>query len=105
MIADYYFMRKQQLNVDDLYQHKGQYGFGNGFNLAAIIALLIGIVPNIPGFLLQIKLVSAALFPVWISDLYHYAWFVGFFVSAFVYLMLMKKTISYATATDSEQDL
>ena len=21
------------------------------------------------------------LFPAWISDLYHYAWFVGFFVS------------------------
>jgi NCS1 family nucleobase:cation symporter-1 len=91
MIADYYFIRKQQLIVDELYQHKGQYGFGNGFNSAAIIALLIGIVPNIPGFLLQIKLVSATAFPVWISDLYHYAWFVGFIVSGFVYLLLMKK--------------
>ena len=40
MIADYYFIRKQQLNVTELYQHKGQYGFKNGFNSAAIIALL-----------------------------------------------------------------
>ncbi|MEO8417046.1 MAG: NCS1 family nucleobase:cation symporter-1 [Ginsengibacter sp.] len=92
MIADYYFVRKQQLIVDELYQHKGRYGFGNGFNSAAIIALLVGIVPNIPGFLLQIKLVSASVFPVWISDLYHYAWFVGFFVSGLVYLLLMKKS-------------
>jgi nucleobase:cation symporter-1, NCS1 family len=91
MIADYYFIRKQQLHVDELYQHKGRYGFGNGFNAAAIIALLVGIVPNIPGFLLQVKLVSATTFPVWISDLYHYAWFVGFIVSGFVYLLLMRK--------------
>ena len=105
MIADYYFIRKQQLIVDELYQHKGRYGFSDGFNSAAIIALLVGIIPNIPGFLLQIKLVSSTAFPVWISDLYHYAWFVGFFVSGIVYLMLMKKTIRYATAINSEQDL
>jgi len=91
MIADYYFIRKQQLNVTELYQHKGQYGFKNGFNSAAIIALLAGIIPNIPGFLLQIKVVSSTVFPVWISDLYHYAWFVGFFVSSFVYWVMMKR--------------
>ncbi len=91
MIADYYFVRKQQLIVDELYQQRGQYGFGNGFNSAAIIALLVGIVPNIPGFLLQIKLISSTAFPGWISGLYHYAWFVGFIVSGFVYLLLMKK--------------
>jgi NCS1 family nucleobase:cation symporter-1 len=90
MIADYYFIRKQNLSVDDLYQHKGIYGFRNGFNSAAIIALLAGIVPNIPGFLLQVKLVSSTAFPVWISDLYHYAWFVGFFVSGLVYIFLMR---------------
>jgi nucleobase:cation symporter-1, NCS1 family len=90
MIADYYFIRKQQLNVDELYQHKGRYGFRNGFNTAAIIALLAGIVPNIPGFLLQIKLVSSTVFPEWVSNLYHYAWFVGFFVSGILYILLMK---------------
>jgi nucleobase:cation symporter-1, NCS1 family len=90
MIADYYFIRKQQLNVDALYRHKGQYGFNRGFNTVAIIALISGIVPNMPGFLLQVKLVSARAFPVWISDLYHYAWFVGFFVSGIVYIWLMR---------------
>ncbi len=65
--------------------------FTNGFNPIAIIALLVGILPNVPGFLLQIKLVSANAFPAWISNLYHYAWFVGFFVSGFIYWLLMKK--------------
>ena len=91
MIADYYFIRKQQLNVDELYSHKGQYFFSGGFNSKAIIALLCGIVPNIPGFLLQIKVISAEAFPTWISHLYNYAWFVGFLVSGLVYLLLTKK--------------
>jgi len=90
MIADYYFIRRQNLNVNDLYQHDGQYSFGNGFNKYAIIALLLGILPNVPGFLLQVKLVSSTAFPEWISHLYNYAWFVGFFVSAILYILLMR---------------
>lgn len=94
MIADYYFIRKQQLQVDELYRHNGQYTFSKGFNTIAIMSLLIGIIPNVPGFLLQVKLVSATAFPVWISDLYHYAWFVGFFVSGIFYFFLMRETTS-----------
>jgi NCS1 family nucleobase:cation symporter-1 len=92
MIVDYFFIRKKNLITDDLYKHAGSYSYNNGFNLKAVIALLCGIIPNIPGFLLQIKLVSANAFPVWISDLYHYAWFVGFFVSGVLYLLLMQKS-------------
>ena len=90
MIADYYFIRKQNLDAEDLYRHDGQYSFGNGFNKYAIIALLCGILPNVPGFLLQVKLVSATAFPAWINNLYNYAWFVGFFVSAILYILLMR---------------
>ncbi len=90
MIADYYFIRKQQLNVNELYRHDGQYGFKNGFNSNAIIALLLGILPNVPGFLVTIKLIAADSVPLWISNLYHYAWFVGFFVSGILYILLMR---------------
>ncbi len=91
MIADYYFIRKQILNTRDLYQHKGIYSFTNGFNTAAIIALLAGILPNIPGFLTTIKVIPQDAVPVWVSHLYNYAWFVGFFVSAIIYYLLMRK--------------
>lgn len=91
MIVDYYFVRKQHLKVKDLYNHKGQYSYRNGFNSKAIIALLLGILPNIPGFLLTIKVISADAFPEWVSHLYNYAWFVGFFVSGILYLLMMKK--------------
>jgi len=90
MIVDYYFIRKKELAVDELYQHNGRYKFSKGFNPVAIIALLAGILPNVPGFLLQIKVVSAGAMPQWINGLYHYAWFVGFFVSGVVYWVLTK---------------
>jgi len=90
MIADYFFIRKKILAANDLYKHNGAYSYSNGFNNKAIIALLLGILPNVPGFLLQLKLISAAVFPVWIAHLYNYAWFVGFLVSSAVYLLLMK---------------
>ncbi|HQW43437.1 MAG TPA: NCS1 family nucleobase:cation symporter-1 [Chitinophagaceae bacterium] len=91
MIVDYYFIRKKELAVDELYQHNGRYRFSKGFNPVAIIALLAGILPNVPGFLLNINVVGADAIPNWINELYHYAWFVGFFVSGIVYWLLMKK--------------
>jgi nucleobase:cation symporter-1, NCS1 family len=91
MIVDYFFIRRKELKLDDLYNTNGQYTYKNGFNSMALIALLLGILPNVPGFLLQIKVISATAFPEWISHLYHYAWFVGFAVSGIVYYMLMKR--------------
>ncbi|QBZ97256.1 NCS1 family nucleobase:cation symporter-1 [Flavobacterium sangjuense] len=91
MIVDYYFIRKQTLEVEDLYNTKGIYAFSNGFNFKAIIALLIGIAPNVPGFFTTIKVFPTDMFPNWIIGLYSYAWFVGFALSGFVYWLLMKK--------------
>lgn len=91
LIADYYFIRKQQLAVDELYSSAGRYHFSNGFNTVAVIALLAGILPNIPGFLVTIKVIAADAVPYWISNLYNYAWFVGFLVSGFIYWLLMKR--------------
>ena len=91
MIADYYFIRKKNLIAEDLYRHDGVYGYKNGFNSNAIIALLIGILPNVPGFLIQINVLSNDIFPIWVNHLYNYAWFVGFALSAIVYYILMQK--------------
>jgi NCS1 family nucleobase:cation symporter-1 len=92
LICDYFLIRKKQLILDELYQHNGRYGYTNGYNLTAIIALLAGIIPNIPGFLVNVKLINENLFPAWLNGLYNYAWFVGFFVSAFLYWIMTKKS-------------
>jgi nucleobase:cation symporter-1, NCS1 family len=91
MIVDYYFIRHMNLDLNALYTEGGQYSYKNGFNTAAIIALLAGILPNVFGFLKAVHLVSAAAFPDWLTQLYSYAWFVGFGVSSGVYGLLMKK--------------
>jgi NCS1 family nucleobase:cation symporter-1 len=112
LIADYYFIRKQQLAVDDLYtmEAAGVYHFNGGFNRVALFSLILGIVPNIPGFLANTGLIGPQAMPAWIIGIYNYAWFVGFFVSGLSYGLLMrahragiltknhKEKINYATA-------
>jgi NCS1 family nucleobase:cation symporter-1 len=53
MIADYWLLRRQNLNLLDLYRENGVYSYRNswGVNPYAIIALLIGIVPPFIGWL------------------------------------------------------
>jgi NCS1 family nucleobase:cation symporter-1 len=90
MIADYYFIRKKELQLAALYQQHGIYSYKNGLNLKAVFALIIGILPNIPGFLLTVKLIPSDLLPFWITNLYNYAWFVGFIISGIIYGLLMQ---------------
>jgi nucleobase:cation symporter-1, NCS1 family len=79
LICDYYIIKKQRLNVIDLYMHDGDYTYGNGINYKAIIALVSGIIVAMVGLLVP---------PV--KFLYDYAWFVGFGVSFVVYYLIMK---------------
>jgi nucleobase:cation symporter-1, NCS1 family len=73
-----------------LYKVKGAYTYKKGFNNLAIIALLLGILPNVPGFLTTIGVMSKDAVWPWLDSLYSYAWFVGFFVSGICYLLMMK---------------
>ncbi len=90
LIIDYYLIRKTELDVDELYRDDGKYSYGNGWNNAAIVAFIIGVLPNIPGFL---NAAFPAAFPG-VGDtfkgIYTYAWFVGIAISALVYGVLMK---------------
>jgi NCS1 family nucleobase:cation symporter-1 len=90
LIADYYWIRRQQLSVADLYLPDGRYAFTKGYNRFALLSLVLGIVPNIPGFLVNIGVMPAAAFPAWVVQIYSYAWFVGFFVSGGCYCQLMR---------------
>ncbi len=90
LIVDYFFIRKKELVLDELYTSKSRYWYSNGFNYYAILALVIGVLPNVPGFLTTTGVLSKNFFPMWLSGLYHYAWFVGFFLSSLSYGWLMR---------------
>jgi len=91
MIADYYFIRRKSLILDDLYAPGGIYSYKNGFNPKAVWALTMGILPNVPGFLIQVTLIDRESIWPWVAQIYNYAWFVGFFISGIVYYLLMDK--------------
>ena len=69
--------------------HQGRYFYRNGFNPAAVVALVLGVAPNVPGFLGTIKVLNPATVGPFLMHLYNYAWFVGFIISFVVYWALM----------------
>jgi NCS1 family nucleobase:cation symporter-1 len=58
--------------------------------VVALIALVIAVLPNIPGFLATVKLLNKNAVPHFFVALYDYAWFVGFAIAFVVYLFLRR---------------
>ena len=90
LIADYFVVRRCSLDVVDLYRSQGRYSFSSGYGLPAITALVLAVLPNLPGFLIEIKATPATDIPGIFIGIYHYAWFVGFGVAFLSYLALRK---------------
>ncbi len=90
MIADYFILRRRHLNVPALYQTDGEYRYRNGFSVVALVALIVAILPNLPGFLVTVKLIDATAVPAFFVSLYSYAWFVGFGIAFAVYIGLRR---------------
>lgn len=103
MIVDYFFVRRQQLQVNELYRVQGAYTYQKGFNRVALLALLLGILPNVPGFLTTVNAVDKNAVWPWLNSLYSYAWFVGFFVSGASYRLMMKRGPARETFDAAEE--
>ncbi len=78
LIADYYLIRRQQVDVDDLFtlSPSGRYHYVGGYNPAAIIATAIGAVIAVIPVLLKA------------ADVAQYSWFIGMGLGLVSYLML-----------------
>jgi NCS1 family nucleobase:cation symporter-1 len=50
--------------------------------------MVLGVLPNVPGFLTTVGAVSKDSVPASISGLYNYAWFVGFAISLASYILI-----------------
>ena len=82
MLADYYLVRKKTVQLAELYKTNGAYSYSGGFNPAAVIALLVGVLVAIIGYFIPA-----------LEALYKLSWFSGFFVSFVLYRVLMRKQI------------
>ncbi len=79
MLSDYYWVRKTEMPLADLYKRKGVFTYNGGFNMAAMIALALGVFVAIIGYFVPA-----------LDALYKLSWFSGFLVSFVVYKLLMK---------------
>ena len=85
MIADYFILRRRELDVPDLYRTHGRYA---GVNAVAVVAFAVGVAPNVPGFLKAAGIVSGPR--GFFDEVYVYAWFTGFILAGLLYLAGMR---------------
>src|SRR5215207_4943364 len=91
LIADYWVLRRQRLLVDDLFRERGAYSYRNGVNPRAIVALVLSVLPVVPGFARAVTTPGGVVATPGVLDhLYSYAWFVTFTLSFVLYVVLMK---------------
>ena len=75
LIVDYYLLRKQNLNRDDLYNMEGgEYRYGNGWNEHALVAFGIAAIFSV-----------ATVWVPFLSDLAGYAWVIGAILGGVIY--------------------
>jgi NCS1 family nucleobase:cation symporter-1 len=90
LIADYWLLRRRELDLPALFDPAGRYAYEYGVNWRALTALVIAVLPVLPGFLHAAMTPGGQIAaPTLLDSLYTYAWFVTFAISSILYLLLM----------------
>ncbi len=93
LICDYWVIRKRRLNLAGLFDPKGPYSYGTGFNWRAVVALVVAIAPVVPGFLRAASTPGGQVSdPTFLDHLYTYAWFVTFGLGFVIYYALTRSS-------------
>jgi NCS1 family nucleobase:cation symporter-1 len=99
MIGDYFVLRGKNLTLAELFKTDGIYSYSSGFNWRAIAALIVAILPVVPGFLRAATTPGGQIAdPGFFDTLYVYAWFVTFAIGFGIYLVLMKAFLPRITS-------
>jgi NCS1 family nucleobase:cation symporter-1 len=91
LLVDYYLLRRTELKVDDLYRRGGEYEYSNGWNMRAIVAFLLGVLPCLPGYLAVSGIVEPAAVPGPLLGLFDFGWFFSLAVAGSCYYLTAKK--------------
>ena len=91
LLSDYYLLRRTELRHDDLYRRGGDYEYTGGWNLRAIVALLLGVLPCLPGYLAVSGVIDKAAVPAGLVTLFDFGWFFSLAVSGTVYILSMPR--------------
>src|SRR6195256_2676420 len=89
LIADYWVLRRRELSPADLFKLNGRYSYSGGINPRAVVALVLAVLPVVPGFLRAALTPGGQVAnPTFLDSLYTYAWFVTFGLSFAIYLLI-----------------
>jgi NCS1 family nucleobase:cation symporter-1 len=91
LLTDYYLIRRTELKSADLYRRGGDYEYSGGWNLRALIALALGVLPCLPGYLAVSGVVDKAAVAPWMISLFDFGWFFSLAVSGTVYFLSMPR--------------
>lgn len=91
LLTDYYLIRRSELNSADLYRRGGDYEYSGGWNPRALIALLLGVLPCMPGYLVVSGVLDKASVAPALVTLFDFGWFFSLAVSGTVYFFSMPR--------------
>jgi NCS1 family nucleobase:cation symporter-1 len=90
MIGDYWLIRRAKLSIHALYEPDGIYSYFKGWSVKAVVAVALGIAPNIPGLLHAVAPESFVAFSGLWSSVYSFAWILGLLVAMTTYVLLSR---------------
>ncbi|KAF2125506.1 uracil permease [Dothidotthia symphoricarpi CBS 119687] len=85
MVFDFWLVHKRKYDTLALYQPHGIYRYTYGMNWRAVVAFVVGVAPNMPGFIQSINPkidAGVGALP------YHFGWLLGFTATSLVYVVL-----------------
>jgi nucleobase:cation symporter-1, NCS1 family len=91
LLTDYYLIRRTELTPFDLYRRGGEYEYSGGWNVRALIALALGVLPCLPGYLAVSGVVDKASVAPGLVTLFDFGWFFSLAVSGTVYFFSMPR--------------
>jgi NCS1 family nucleobase:cation symporter-1 len=93
LVCDFWLVRRARLSTSDLFQTRGIYSYDRGINWCAVLAVVVALLPGVPGFVDQVThgavLQTGTLPAMVFRHLYEYAWFVTFGVALVLYFVMM----------------
>lgn len=102
IIADYYLLRKQKVQVSELFKANGMHSFKNGWNMRAVITFVVTSIPSI----------IVAVVPLsWCKFLSPFSWFIGATLSLVVHYYVSRndpyvvRAVEAASKVDLDADL
>ncbi|MEO8410347.1 MAG: NCS1 family nucleobase:cation symporter-1 [Propionivibrio sp.] len=91
LMVDYYLVRKGKLEVDDLYRRGGTYEYSGGWNVHALIAFALGVLPCLPGYLVVSGVLERTAVNPTLVSLFDFGWFFSLAVAGGYYFLTAKR--------------